>query len=332
MRMVRPIADSKRYGFAVGRVRVLQTRLLTRGTFERLLDADSFPEQKRILSETMYGAYLESAQNADDVEMALDEAQKDLYAEFLERANLPKEIVRYFRTMHDFENVRAVLKAEALGIPVDEMLSDLGSVPAAAYRGEKALPKRMQKVLEQVREHVTDDDGEIALDMLDAVVDAEAAAAVLEIACDSKSKFMCDLAKIQIDLGNLKAFVRARLREMPLEEAERYFTDGGTVPVSVLTNGYRLPLEEVAKAIADRPGLRGVDPEVIIDPARLDLVVNAALASMFANASRVAIGPEPVLAYVATRKSEMTMLRTLLIGKIAGVDVEVLRARMKEVA
>jgi V/A-type H+-transporting ATPase subunit C len=94
LRKVRPIADPKRYGFAVGRVRVLETRLLGRSTFERLLDAHSFREQLRILSETPYGVYLEGVTTAEGVEAALDGSLRDLYNDFLEQANLPEDIVR----------------------------------------------------------------------------------------------------------------------------------------------------------------------------------------------------------------------------------------------
>ena len=331
--MIRPIADSKRYGFAVGRVRVLETRLLTKGSFERLLDASSFTEQKRILSETPYGSYLESAQTPEDVEQALGSSQKDLYAEFLEKANLPEEVVWYFRTMHDFENVRGMLKAEALGIEADQMLTDLGSVPAKAFlAGEDELPAPMRKAVARIRERVQGAGDDIAIDMLDAAVDAEAAAMVVRIACASKSEFMCDLAKLGVDLGNLKSFVRARIMDMPVAEAERFFTEGGTIDLNVFLSGYRLPLEDIARLVADRPGLRGVDPEAVIDPARLDLVVDSAIADRFADARRIAVGPEPVLAYVASRKAEIATLRVLLIGKLVGVETDVLRARVRKVA
>ncbi len=44
------------------------------------------------------------------------------------------------------------------------------------------------------------------------------------------------------------------------------------------------------------------------------------------------VGPEPVLAYVASRKVEISMVRMLLVGKLAGVDSDTLRARVRNVA
>jgi V/A-type H+-transporting ATPase subunit C len=46
----------------------------------------------------------------------------------------------------------------------------------------------------------------------------------------------------------------------------------------------------------------------------------------------VAIGPEPVIGYVYARRAEVTTLRMLLIGKLAGVSTDLLRTRLKDVA
>lgn len=333
MRKVRPIADSRRYGYAVGRVRVLETKLLGRPTFERLLDAHSFREQLRILSETPYGIYLEGAQTADDVEFALDESLRDLYDDFLEQANLPEEIVRYFRLMHDFENLRGRFKAELLGISPESLLSELGSVPGEAFQGgEDDLPADMRAAERRVRERVAGDDGTLNADLVDPAVDAEMYRMLAQVACGSKSEFLCDMARLQIDLGNLKAFVRARVRNLPPQQAERLFADGGSVGLTTFAEGYKLPLDEIARRVAERPGMGGVDPESITDVARLDLVIDSAYARQLSEARRIPIGPEPVLAYVASRKVETSMVRMLLVGKLAGVDVDTLRARVRNVA
>jgi vacuolar-type H+-ATPase subunit C/Vma6 len=94
------IRDAQRYGFAVGKVRVLQTRVFGPGTYERLLDAPTFSEQMRVLSDTIYGRYLEGASTADDVENGLERALDDFYR-FLDDANLPGPVVRFFRVRYD---------------------------------------------------------------------------------------------------------------------------------------------------------------------------------------------------------------------------------------
>jgi V/A-type H+-transporting ATPase subunit C len=317
----------------VGRVRVLETRLLGRSTFERLLDAHSFREQLRILSETPYGGYLEGISTAEEVELALDLALRDLYDDFLEQANLPEDIVRYFRLMHDFENLRGRLKAEVLGISARPLLGELGSAPAEAFEGsESDLPPDMRVAEKNVRARAGGEDGTLNADLIDPSVDAEMYSTLASVACDSKTEYLCEMAKLQIDLGNLKAFVRARVKNLPVQQAERLFVGGGTVNINTFVEGYRLPLEEIARQIVERPGMRDFEPEQVVDPATLDLIIDSAVEQQLAQARRVPVGPEPVLAYVASRKVEISMLRMLLVGKLAGVDADTLRARVRNVA
>ena len=321
------------YAYAVGRVRVLETKLLSRGTYERLLDAKSFTEQRRILSETPYGGWLEKAETAEDVERALDSALGELYTEFLERANLPKAIVRYFRIMHDFENLRGVLKAEALGIDPDDLTTALGSVPADSIGGSSTgMPAELREAEARVRAIAVDAAGEVDATLVDAAVDAEQYGVLVQIADESKSSALSRLARLSADIGNLKVFVRARDRGLSAAAFEGLLVPGGDIPHSTFVSGYKLPVEECIRRITALPGFHQLDIEAVCDPARLDLALERALAEVLHRASVIPVGPEPVLAYVATRKAEIRMLRVLLIGKLAGVTTDVLRSRIKDVA
>ncbi|MDZ4063450.1 MAG: V-type ATPase subunit [Coriobacteriia bacterium] len=331
MAHTRVIADPIRYGFAVGRVRVLETRLLSRSHFERLLDAPSFAEQKRVLSETVYGGYLESATTADDVERAVDRALADVYEDFLESANLPASMVRFFRTQHDFENLRGMLKAEAVGIPADELLNDLGSIPAEDFLSG-SLPQWLVKVERRVRSAIERDDETLPVDLVDPAVDAEMYVEMCEVAGESTSDHIREIAQLGADLANIKAFLRTRSRNMPVAEAERFFVPCGHVPIARFIALYRLPLVDAAAQLAALPALRVADPAALLDPGRVDVLVDVALARRLRGALMVAIGPEPVIGYVYARRAEASTLRMLLIGKLSGVNTDVLRARLRDVA
>jgi V/A-type H+-transporting ATPase subunit C len=44
----------------------------------------------------------------------------------------------------------------------------------------------------------------------------------------------------------------------------------------------------------------------------------------------VPFGPEPVIAYVMAREAEVVAVRTLLIGRLAGLDRDALRRRLRD--
>ena len=76
----------------------------------------------------------------------------------------------------------------------------------------------------------------------------------------------------------------------------------------------------------------GVDPEAIADPRAAGPGHRFGVRAAALGGPAHPVGPEPVLAYVASRKFETSMVRMLLVGKLAGVDVDTLRARVRNVA
>ncbi|MDZ4177671.1 MAG: V-type ATPase subunit [Coriobacteriia bacterium] len=324
------IRDPLRYGFAVGRVRVLETRLLKRSHYERLLDAADFDEQRRILSETGYGAYLEGAVCAEDVEQAFDRALADLQRDFLGSANLPEAVVAFFRVREDYDELRGLLKAEALGLPAAELLSGAGSISAEDFATGR-LPAPLAEALRTIRSQASDEDGELRIELIDPVVDAALYHEIAALAAQSRNEYMRELARVSADLVNVKVFVRTRVKGLTVADAQRFFVDGGTIPHSRLVSLFRLPAEEAASRLVASGPLRGIDPEALFDPGRFDVVADTVIVRQLRRARMVAVGPEPVVAYILLRRAEIATVRTLLIGKLAGVSRDVLRSRLRDV-
>ncbi|MHB9004489.1 MAG: V-type ATPase subunit [Coriobacteriia bacterium] len=330
MRYTTPISDSLRYGFAVGRVRVLETRLLKRSHFERLLAANDFAEQRRILSETAYGGYLENAADVEDVEVALNKVLRDLQIDFLGSANLPEPVVEFFGVRRDYDELRGLLKAEAFGIAPDELLSGAGSLCVEDLMCSR-LPGPMAETYERLRDKAVNDDDELQADMIDTVVDAELYERIAELADRSKSSYIQELGRVMIDVANTKVFVRTRLAGLSANDAARHLLQGGSIPVDRFVALYRLPAEEAAARLVTLSPLRGLDPEALLDPGRFDVLADMVIARHLQRARMVAVGPEPVVAYILTRRAEVAVLRTLLAGKLAGVSRDVLRTRLRDV-
>lgn len=324
--MVR-IRDDIRYGYAVGRVRVLDGRLLSRNTFERLLDAFDLREQKRILAETHVGRYLEGAETAGEVERALDASLADLYEDFLLHADLPPAVVAYFRLPYDYANLRAALKARVLGVPAAEP-SALGSLPAEAYLGfGEGLPEEMRALL------VRWDDAEEppALDDLEAAVDGALFEALAAAARASKVRFLRELAALRIDLANARLMVRARAKGLRSSEIESRLVPGGSKELAAVAAAVpALSAAELAATIAGVGALGNVSEADLADIERFDLMADSLLAGRMREARRAAGGAEPVLAYILGREAEVLLLRTAVVGRLAGLDRETVRARLRE--
>lgn len=322
------IRDDIRYGYAVGRVRVLEGRLLPRSTIERLLDAPDLKEQKRILAETHVGRYLDAAVTAEDVERGLEASLDDLYDEFLERAGLPDAVVRYFRAPHDFANLRAALKARVLGVPPEGLLSRLGSIPADAFgAAQPVLPEPFGGLLTAWDET----EPQPSLDALETAVDRALFAFLTDAARESKVRFLKELTALRIDVADVRLLLRARAKAMPPAELVPRLIEGGTPALLALASeAPRMSAEELAAAVVRTRALGTLDETDLHDLERFDLVADALIAASMRSARRAPNGAEPVLAYVMAREAEVAALRALVAGRLAGLDRETIRARVKE--
>jgi len=48
------------------------------------------------------------------------------------------------------------------------------------------------------------------------------------------------------------------------------------------------------------------------------------------DAKYVSFGPEPVIAYIFAKENEIKLIRIIMVGKINGIDGEVIRERLRE--
>lgn len=321
------IRDDMRYGYAVGRVRVLEGKLLSRSTFERLIDAADLQEQKRILAETHVGRYLEGAQTAEDVERALEASLGDLYDEFLERANLPAPVVTYFRVPHDYANLRASLKARLLGGDAGT-LSTLGSAGPESYAAEGAgLPDDMRELL-----HAWDEAEETpSLDDVEAVLDRAQFGALSAASRASKLGFLRELTRLRTDLANARVLVRSRAKGLLPGDIDSRLVPGGTPAIARLApQAARMSAEELAGAIWETRALPKMTEADLIDVQRFDLAADAVVAGRMLAARMSPGGAEPVLAYVLAREAEVLLLRTAVAGRLAGLDSNAVRERLRE--
>lgn len=321
------IGDEIRYGYAVGRVRVLGGRMLSRSTFERLLDAPDLREQKRILAETHVGRYLEGVETAAEVEQALAASLTDLYDEFLLRAGLPEAVVTFFRVPHDYANLRAALKARVLGTEAGE-LSPLGSLPAEAFAGDGvALPEELRGLLTMYDEA----EEPPALDDVEAVVDRAMFDALASAAKASKVSFLRELAGLRIDLANARVLIRARAKGLRPATVAARLIPGGSKKLAALADQLGgMAAADLADAIIKTRALGRAHEADLVDVERFDMMADSLVAERMLAARRAPGGAEPVLAYVLGREAEAMLLRTAVVGRLAGLDRESVRARLKE--
>ncbi|MCE5191037.1 MAG: V-type ATPase subunit, partial [Actinomycetia bacterium] len=228
----------------------------------------------------------------------------------------------------DYANLRATLKGRSLGVPLERMLVNLGTVPAEEFTGPlEQLPRFLSQVAVSL---ASDEEHAVTVEEIDATVEHAEFADLIETARASKSGALKELAGLMVDAANTRTAIRARRRGRSASELAATLFPGGSFGLDTIESAYTLSVAELVDAIAAMPGLGGVDVASLADPSTLDVVLDNLIARFLRSARAMQFGPEPVIAYVMAREAEVIAVRTLLIGRLAGLDREVLRSRLRE--
>ena len=315
------------------RVRAMETRLVTRERMERMLDARTDEEAVKVLSECGYEE-LPALTNAglDDL---LSRARAALYRE-LHTAAPDKRVVELFQMKYDYHNAKVLVKAAAVGAEPDRMLMEGGRWSPERLK-EAFQRDGLRDVSETFRQAVLR-----ARETLSAGGDPQQADFLLDRACYAEmadtagavgSPFLQGYVRLLIDAANLRSAVRsARIGKGP-DFLRQVLLPGGNVDVSVLSSGrggdlasvFRGgPLAEAASAGAalTAPGSGELTAfERMCDDAVMHYLEGARL---------IPFGEQSVIGYLYARESEFTAIRTILSGRMAGLDSDTIRERLRE--
>ena len=315
------------------RVRVMETRLVTRERMERMLDARTDEEAVKILTECGYEE-LPALTNAglDDL---LSKARAALYRE-LSTAAPDRRVVELFQMKYDYHNAKVLVKAAAIGADADRLLMEGGRWSPARLRdafqrdslGDFSEPFR-QAVLRARETLNAGNDPQRADFVLDRAYFQEMADTAKAVG----SPFLQGYVRLLIDAANLRSAVRAaRIGKGP-DFLRQVLLPGGNVDVSVLSSGRGADLAAVFRA--GPLGEAAAAGAALTSPGSGELtgferMCDDAVMHYLEGARLIPFGEQSVIGYLYARESEFTAIRTILSGRMAGLDSDTIRERLRE--
>ena len=315
------------------RVRAMETRLVTRGRMERMLDARTDEEAVKILTECGYEE-LPALTNAglDDL---LSKARAALYRE-LSTAAPDRRVVELFQMKYDYHNAKVLVKAAAIGADADRLLMEGGRWSPARLRdafqrdslGDFSEPFR-QAVLRARETLNAGNDPQRADFVLDRAYFQEMADTAKAVG----SPFLQGYVRLLIDAANLRSAVRAaRIGKGP-DFLRQVLLPGGNVDVSVLSSGRGADLAAVFRA--GPLGEAAAAGAALTSPGSGELTAfermcDDAVMHYLEGARLIPFGEQAVIGYLYARESEFTAIRTILSGRMAGLDADTIRERLRE--
>ena len=152
--MAKTIKDTD-YLVISARVKALETGLLTAERMEQILDAKSGEDAGKLLQEWGYPQL--DPRRPEAMDAALSAVREATLADLAE-GTPDARYIDLFKVKYDYHNVKALLKAEAVGAAPDRMLMDMGRISTAelaeAVRSREldGLPETLAAAVAEARE------------------------------------------------------------------------------------------------------------------------------------------------------------------------------------
>ncbi len=303
-----------------------EARLLTHAMLARMLDAPTPEESWKTLSDCGYDA-LERC-TMETVERALAQQRAALYREL--RTMAPDtRAVEMFQLRYDYHNAKLALKGKCSGAEVSALAADCGRFDAGALlRGDaSALPLPVRRAMVQAEREAEGGDLRAAELTLDRACFKELA----ELAAGTGSEFAVGYAALATDAANLRTLVRIRRMGGGDELLRAALLHGGGIPVQALLSTRGGGLEELTRTGPLRAAGELAVPLLDGSGSLTDFerACDDALISYLQRARRTPFGIEVVMGYLGAKEAEFAAVRTILSGKLARLDAEKIRARLR---
>ena len=306
--------------------------MLTRDKAERMIDAPSFDEAAKMLTDCGYKDM--SGFSAKQVEQTLAEHRAGIFAE-LARMSPDAEPVEIFRMRYDYHNAKTIVKAEAMGKDPSGLLLGGGRVDAQALKtayetGEAGpAPQAVLEAMTAARDALSRSaDPQLADLILDRAYFAEYHAAAAQVG----SSFLMGYAALQADSANLRAAVRARRMQKDAGFLEGVLVPGGSVDPAEICRalGQDEPFAPLFAASALFAAAQAGDESQTGSLTAFERLCDDTLTAYFAKARTVVFGEQVVIAYLCALETEIAAARMIVNGLQIGLPADTIRTRLRE--
>lgn len=313
-------------------LRAREPKLLTNERAERMLDAPSFEEAAKLLTDCGYEDM--SSMSAGEIEAALAEHRAQVLDE-LEQLSPSKEIVDVFKMKYDYHNAKTLVKAEAVGTDPARLLSASGRIApeelTAAYNEGRwaELPDVMGDAMAEAKAVLARTANP---QLADIVLDQAYFNELKNAAQATESSFLTGYAELLTDCANLKSAVRTLRMGKNGDFLQSVLLSGGSVDEARIAAAG--DIDGVAalfsSTVLDKAAALGVEAVSGGSVTAFELACDNAVTAYLTDAQLISYGCEPVIAYMAAVEGEITAVRMILTGRLSGVSPEIIRERLRD--
>ncbi len=313
-------------------IRSMECGLLDRSRMERMLDAPTLQDAARILTELGYESFDPTSEAS--LNRALLQRRLELFDRLSRYAPEP-QVIDVFKLKYDYHNLKAVIKSR--GADVTELLVDAGRVSAQELQRRcresenwDFLPPAMATAAVESR-RVLAETGDPQRS--DALLDRACYGEMLHLAQETKCAYLVDYVRLSIDAVNLRSVIRTLRMGRTAAFLKEFLFPGGTVSVdSALKAAVNGEVEQVYRTTPLRQAAQA-GKEAVENGESLtafEKLCDDAVLAQAARARRIPFGVEVVIGFVAAREAELSAVRIIMTGRMAGISADTIRERLRE--
>lgn len=316
-------------------IRGRELELISKDTFEQMIQTDSIDSLGEILQSTIYQPYIYDGFDKD-FEANLSQERSKLFQWLKESAPEP-EIVWIYTMRYTFHNLKVLTKAEITGQNLDHLYIHDGFYSLEVLKDaihtqvSVELPDSLMDYIREVHEYCEES---TILQGIDVIYDRCFLTEQRRLGEQLGYPELLEEIIAFIDLTNITTTARGILQHRSAGFMTTVISSSGSIPKDTLLSFVRGEMASFTQFLLTTDYselLKQVIHEEQIDLVSLEQLKDDYLSSFYQVAQTQAFGTLPLLAFLNAKEVESKNLRLLIIGKRNHFSLEQLKERMRQV-
>ena len=327
-----------RYAYAVGRIRAREVRLLDFPKLLSILEAENVEEALKGLSDTDYAEGLALVKGEEDFDSHLARQTESVY-QLISELTQDAELTDLFILRNDFHNMRVAFKkkfgaaAEKEYYLTPSLVNREDLVEAVESGNFGRLAPLLAESLQEIEAIFS---SEKNIQLVEAKLDKIYLTHSLWVSRQAKCEFLEKMFLIQIDLTNIRTFLRLREMAKGRDYLEKCLISRGVLEREHFLKSFEGSLESFVESLKFKDYYEilksGIEHwKKSGSFSFLEKLFDDFLLNFVKRAKYISFGIEPLIGYLVAKEMEVKNLRTVIVGKFNGLSPEVIRGRLREV-
>ncbi len=312
--------------FAVASIRVKENSLLSKSDLEQLINAESYKKAAALVGEKGY-----DIKEGSDYSAVLDESLNNSWTDIITAAP-EAEALKALIVKNDFQNVKAILKAEVMGYDAKDYLTLPCIVPPeellekVANRSFEELPEFLGSAAKEALEILSKTEN---AQLCDAFLDTAALEAMLSFAKQSGEDILCEY----INTFCLAADIKTAYRAIKTGKSSVFLNTAVAQNDFIKKDDFveaALAGEEEFLSYLSKNGFEAYKNALEESPSAFEKYCDDRLLEIVKKAKSTVFGISPLAAYSVAKEAEIKSLRIILSAKQSHMPSDIIRERMRE--